>query len=59
VHSTNVDWILVAFLIALAMIVPGGVAADDAATPDKSLVGPETEKRFPPLSIPNGFQATR
>ena len=57
-HSSNVDWTLVAFLIALAMIVPGGVAADDAATPDQNLVGPETEKRFPPLSIPDGFQAT-
>ena len=57
-HSSLVGWSIVATFIGLTTIAPGSVAADNPAAPDTVLVGPETETRFPPLSIPGGFQAT-
>ena len=37
------------------------VKGQDVATPqndERATVGPETEKRFPPLKVPDGFRAT-
>lgn len=43
-------------VLLLAVISPAS-AADAAAGPDV-VTGPETEKRFPPLTVPEGFHAT-
>ena len=56
--SMRLAWNAVGGLIVafgLFVCMPStNIAADDVAT----LVGPATEKRFPPLTVPKGFRAT-
>jgi putative heme-binding domain-containing protein len=43
-------------LILLSVLAGRGLAQDKKNDP--KLIGPETEKRFPPLTVPDGFKAT-
>ncbi|MBO10138.1 MAG: hypothetical protein CMJ68_05190 [Planctomycetaceae bacterium] len=50
---------IVCGLPCLAGLVPERIEAEDSlGAPPSIPVGPETEKRFPPLQVPEGFQAT-
>src|SRR5687767_1954768 len=47
---------LLRYLICAGLLVGGVCLAAEPAKPPTT--GPETEKRFPPLQVPDGFKAT-
>ncbi len=48
-----------AFLLALLVLCAAALrGAPPPADPPQAATGPQTEKRFPPLQVPAGFQAT-
>ncbi|HUE71215.1 MAG TPA: PVC-type heme-binding CxxCH protein [Pirellulaceae bacterium] len=53
----RVSTFLLSLLIGIWSLVDPAAAGDDAVS-DKPTTGPATEKLFPPLVVPDGFQAT-
>lgn len=55
------QWFCIALLLTATYGVYSVIHADELAAQESSeniLFGPETEKRFPPLTLPDGFEAT-
>ncbi len=59
--APSTRWIAICALVSVTLIPVRPAASQDDSKSDASampLVGPQTEERFPPLVVPDGFKAT-
>ncbi|MEO2015367.1 MAG: hypothetical protein ABGZ53_13445, partial [Fuerstiella sp.] len=56
--APSTRWITICALVSVTLIFARPAASQDDSKSAVPLVGPETEERFPPLVVPDGFKAT-